>query len=289
MNDIDDGYRRASAQDSSEPSESTRQNILAHAARLAAQRAAGKEPASSPDFRRPAANQPSWRPALVGTLAAAGLAGLLMTPLFLPPRAPNSTGSMVPDAGRATSKHATENEKDQPALPAAKILRTAPAAPPNFVPQEALSAGVPSAADSSRHEYAAPLAPGASRNFVAPETSAVFGAGASNSLAQRSAAPRAIAAAPLSAAALQRAADAGDNSRLQALLATPTDINVRDVHGRTALMLAVMGGQAGAVNVLLAYGADANAADADGITPLRAALAGAQPAIASALQRAGAH
>ncbi len=53
MNDIDDEYRRASAQDPSQPSESTRRNILAHAAEIAAQRAAGKEPVS-PDFRRPA-------------------------------------------------------------------------------------------------------------------------------------------------------------------------------------------------------------------------------------------
>jgi len=262
--------------------------ILAHAARLAAQRAAGKEPASSPDFRRPAANQPSWRPALVGTLAAAGLAGLLMTPLFLPPRAPNSTGSMVPDAGRATSKHATENEKDQPALPAAKILRTAPAAPPNFVPQEALSAGVPSAADSSRHEYAAPLRPAHRVTLSHRRRSAVFGAGAS--ILWRSDQPHRGRSPPrLYRPQRCTAADAGDNSRLQALLATPTDINVRDVsrpHGPDA------GGDGrpgrrGECPARVWRGCECGGRRRHHAFTGR--LAGAQPAIASALQRAGAH
>ena len=51
MNDIDEQYRRASAQDPSQPSESTRRNILAHAAKLAAQRTANNDPVRA-DFRR---------------------------------------------------------------------------------------------------------------------------------------------------------------------------------------------------------------------------------------------
>jgi hypothetical protein len=157
MNDIDDQYRRASARDPSEPSELTRQNILAHAARLATERAAGTDPVS-PDFQRPAANQASWRPAVIGTLAAACLAGLLMTPLFLPPRAPTSSESVVPAAGKPTPEPAADSAKLQSAprpapdafpAPAAKIARTAPAAPPSFFLQESRSAGAPAGADAA--------------------------------------------------------------------------------------------------------------------------------------------
>jgi hypothetical protein len=303
MNDIDDQYRGASALDPSEPSESTRRNILAHAARLAAERAASTNPVS-PDFQQPAANQASWRPAVIGTLAAACLAGLLMTPLFLPPRAPPSSESVVPAAGKAAPKPAAENAKvpsaPHPApnafpAPDAKMARTAPAAPPSSFLQESHSAGAPAASDSPGQEYYVPppLAPAAPPERSVSSTSrnvaSSAGAGASNAAVASAIAPHASLAAPTPAAALQQAAHAGDISALQALLATPLDINARDVHGRTALMLATLRGQAGAVDILLAHGADPNAADANGITPLQAALAGAQPSIAAALQRAGAH
>jgi hypothetical protein len=300
IDDIDDQYRHASAQDPSQPSESTRRSILARAAELAAQRTGGNGQVS-PDFRRPAANQPSWRLALVGTLAAAGLAGLLMTPLFLPPQAPTSTKSRATVAGKAASENAAESERATSAAPpapnafpapAAKRVLTTPAAPRNTVPQEAFSARQESAAPPA--SAGAPIespAP-ASRSTVAQERLSSGGAGLSNALVQGSAAPRwggAVFGSGLSpGAALQQAADAGDISRLQALLATPIDVNVRDAHGRTALMLATMRGQASAVDILLAHGADANAADADGVTPLQAAVAAAQPGIAAALQRAGA-
>jgi uncharacterized protein len=96
-------------------------------------------------------------------------------------------------------------------------------------------------------------------------------------------------AAAEKAAALLQAAEAGDSSRLQSLLATEVDVNARDTHGRTALMLAILRGETDAVNLLIAHGADANAADSDGLTPLQAALAGTQPGIIAALRRAGAH
>jgi hypothetical protein len=308
MNDIDDQYRQASAQDPSQPSESTRQNILAHAAKLASERVSGADPVGA-DLPGPAANQPSWRPSVVGTLMAACLALLLMTPLFMPPRAPSLIDSSAPAAGGAAPDHAPESERarsvppptpDTVPAPAAKTVRNVPAAPQEFVPQETLSAGAPTAADSTQRQPGAPRASappapaerpalGAPRNSVAPELFNSPLAGRSNFAAGGAAAPPGSAVAPTSAAALLQAAEAGDLSHLQALLATPIDINARDAHGRTALMLATMGGKVGAVNVLVGYGADANAADADGITPLQAALTGAQPAIAAALRRAGAH
>jgi hypothetical protein len=83
--DLDDRYRRASALDPSRPSESVRAAVQRHAADLAAQRAAENlgtriDPARTARKRR-------WRrPAVVGTLAAAAVAGMLITPRFMSPR-----------------------------------------------------------------------------------------------------------------------------------------------------------------------------------------------------------
>ena len=85
--EVDDLYRRASALDPSRPSESVRRAVLDHAARLAAQRPPETGPLKI-DFTRPAANQAWRRPAIFGTLAAAALAGLIVAPQFLTPRAP---------------------------------------------------------------------------------------------------------------------------------------------------------------------------------------------------------
>lgn len=85
--DVDDLYRRASALDPSRPSESVRRAVLDHAARVAAQRPPETGPVKI-DFTRPAANQAWRRPAIFGTLAAAALAGLIVAPQFLTPRAP---------------------------------------------------------------------------------------------------------------------------------------------------------------------------------------------------------
>jgi hypothetical protein len=85
--EVDDLYRRASALDSSRPSESVRRAVLDHAAQLAAQRRPETGPVKI-DFTRPAANQAWRRPAIFGTLAAAALAGFLVAPQFLTSRGP---------------------------------------------------------------------------------------------------------------------------------------------------------------------------------------------------------
>ena len=85
--DLDEHYRRASALDPSRPSESVRQAVLAHAAQVAAKRATGNE-SSKVSSIRPLARRAWQRPAIFGTLAAAALAGVLIAPQFLAPRAP---------------------------------------------------------------------------------------------------------------------------------------------------------------------------------------------------------
>jgi ankyrin repeat protein len=87
---------------------------------------------------------------------------------------------------------------------------------------------------------------------------------------------------------LREAAQSGNITRLNALLAERIDIDARDANGRSALMLAVLHDQQQAVNSLLAAGADPNAADSTGTRPLQAAIVGARPEIVAALRRAGA-
>jgi hypothetical protein len=241
-----------------------RRAVQRHAAQLAGRRTARRK---------------WWQPAAVGTLAAAALAGLLMTPHFLTP-AP-------------------------PALPASSAALPAPAAPPASTAPHGPNAPLLPA------PLAAPRAPAAK---VAPAENAVAeGAGASNapSLAgaqssrattqgmagtrdadgapsrQSALPPRATAPADR-IVALQRAAESGDIAGLQLLLEENAPVDARDSSGRTPLMLAALNGQGRAVDALLAHGADPNAADIDGTTPLQAAVAANQPAIAAALRRAGA-
>ena len=85
--DVDALYRRASARDAGRPSESVRRAILDHAAQLAVSRAAAKDSALRRTGLR-AKRQSWWRPAALGTLAAAALAGFLVIPQFLTPQAP---------------------------------------------------------------------------------------------------------------------------------------------------------------------------------------------------------
>src|ERR1700688_2074102 len=84
--DVDAQYRRAAAVDPSRPGEAVRRAVLAHAAQLAAQRAASG--AGSKLSSRRTGNQAGCRPAIFGTLAAAALAGLMTAPRWLAPSAP---------------------------------------------------------------------------------------------------------------------------------------------------------------------------------------------------------
>ncbi len=254
--DFDEYYRRVSRLDPSRPSESVRRTVLNHAAQLAAERTARRSAAG-----RTAAERRRWRPAIFGTLAAAALAGLLVTPHFLAPRAPVTRPAASPALAASPETPAPAPQPSPPAEPS---------------PAREASPPRPISARTSTGASAEQRAPGDSANDGAapPPRSA-----AARSLVQT--------ARPLDpGAALRRAAETGDVGALQALLKGQIDLDSRDASGRTALMLAIVHGQARAVDALLARGADPNAADSRGTTPLQAAMAARRPDIAAALQRA---
>jgi ankyrin repeat protein len=284
--DVDAQYRRASALDPSRPDEAVRRAVLAHAAQLAAERAtAGAGRLKS----RRTAPQAWWRPAIFGTLAAAGLAGLVIAPQLLAPRAP-------PVARSSAISQAADNRAPEPATPP-------PAASPEITarpPASVRSANLPSYSARARPraneataqpaaQAASPMPPVESR---AADTGAALVGGAARQLRSEPAASTALATAsrlePNIPAAFRRAAQIGDLAALQTLVEKQADIESRDAAGRTALMLATLHGQTDAVAALLAYGADPNAADADGTTPLQAATTGDHPAIVAVLRRYGA-
>jgi hypothetical protein len=324
--EIDDHYRRTSALDPSRPSESVRRAVLAHAAQLAAARAAQKEPIKI-DTSQPAANQASWRrPAIFGTLAAAALAGLLIAPQYLIPSHPPVTAVSPAPIARPESAESAAAPAQAPApTPAPERLAAQPPpamatdklqpapslqprilAQPRTVPRMSPRSGSPQPTENYAQLQESPRSadlPAATDAQNANSAARVAQAQAPAARAARS------AAAPMAAmtghaqafvggvsagrsadpaADLRRAADSGDMQMLRLLLAQRVDIEARDASGRTALMLATLHGRAAAVDALLASGADPNAADTSGATPLQAAVANDQQAIAAALRRAGA-
>jgi hypothetical protein len=261
LEDVDKRYRRLSDRDSSRPSEAIRRAVLRHAAEHAAQGRA-QENSTPIEFRRRSANQPRWRVATYGGLAAAALAGLLIAPHFL-----------------------TERAAEKPATPAEPRAFTG-----NVRPSQNPALGAVAGADARR----APMAQGRARESApAPQlaqmqTMRTPSAARAMPSSPSPAAPPAAARSLDAARALREAAQSGNDQTLKALLAGRIDIDARDPSGRTALMLAVLNDQKEAVNSLLAAGADPNVADTSGTTPLEAAVAGARSEIAAALRRAGA-
>jgi hypothetical protein len=308
--DIDDHYRRASALDPSRPSESVRRAVLAHATTLAEERAAKKHPTKT-DSPRPSTHHAWWRPAIFGTLAAAALAGLLITPQFLAPRAPpvaaippiqisRSETAATPAARAPALKPSPDTLADEqpppPALAEAQSAakhrvsarEAAPQAIESYARPNENSAAADAPAENSRAGAMAPAARSRAE-AIAPRTPLTYSTDSAISAAPPPAGRMLQAGRPTdSPTALRRAAEIGDLPGLQAALDEHVDINARDASGRTALMLAILHGRAAAVDTLLAYGADPNSADARGTTPLQAAVAGDQQAIVAALKRAGA-
>jgi len=137
--DVDDRYRRAAALDPSRPSEAVRNAILRHAENLAARRAgnagedADENVGATIEPGRPAQVRPWRRPAIFGTLAAAALAGLLITPRWLPPHEDARQKAAVSPTSRAPVAEQPSSEPE----------------PPSFVPDELRSPGAPAASPPS--------------------------------------------------------------------------------------------------------------------------------------------
>ncbi len=217
---------------------------------------------------RTAANQRWWRPAIFGTLAAAALAGILIAPQYLPPRAPSTAAQSKIEATRPEADAA----QSPPVSQSSPVLQTPPSSPltahrQSMAKDRAAAGNAAAIAESAQDKassYAAePLTAGPAERMTAARSRG-------------------------SDAALRQAAERGDIIGLQTQLGKHADIDARDAGGRTALMLATLHGQLPVVEALLGAGADANAADGDGVTPLQAAMNANQPAIAAALRRAGA-
>jgi hypothetical protein len=287
--DVDAQYRRESAVDPSRPGETVRRAVLAHAAQLAAERAASG--AARKLKSRRTANPAGWRPAIFGTLAAAALAGLMTAPRWLAPSAPrvaeppaSAQAADTPPAQPATSAQVAA--ADVPARPLVSARSTNPSSHPVHERSKANEAAAQYAAEPASSSAPVGAKAAAADALVAggaPSRLRVPGSPAavtSVAVAQR--------AGTSPSAALRSAAEVGDLAALEALVANQADIDSRDAAGRTALMLATLHGQTNAVAALLAHGADPNAADADGTTPLQAATADDHPAIVAALRRYGA-
>jgi hypothetical protein len=260
--DIDSQYRRWTAADPARPADAVSRAVLAHAARVAAERRA---PAGTRSLRRPVNS--GWRKPLFAGLAAATLAGLLVSPHLF-------------DAGSPVVRPAEPMAVRNAQLPAAPQAPAAPARQRNLPApaKNAMSSATPLAKSTSP-----PAAAAADAQEIV-----VTGGSAGHPLRGFSE-QRARAGAMVDrGAALRQSAAAGDAQGVTGLLDDHVDIESRDSAGRTALMLAVLNGRDAVVSTLLARGADPHVTDAHGDTPLHAAVAGNHPQIAAALERAGA-
>jgi len=280
------------------------------------------------DARRRTPRRTWWRPAALSTLAAAGLAGLLIAPQFLPPHAPDKSASApagVPPSVQPAAPEPSAPEQPAPAdggAPAAEQSlakrQMAPAAASKAAAQDELvaqdklqaqeqrsDAGKASEGNAVNAQISADAKLANNAQGAAADSAEVpiearrarsqASSGAIASAAAPAPAPALQSAVPMAAARLldpaaelRHAAGNGDMPALRAALERRPLIDARDADGRSALMLAVLRGRGEAVDTLLAAGADPNAADVHGVTPLQAALGGEQADIAAALRRAGA-
>jgi RNA polymerase sigma factor (sigma-70 family) len=293
--DIDDQYRRAAQSDRGRPSDAVRRAIFEHAAARAAEHAAARVTTTSAtqaptrrNPRTPARWRYRWPLAVVGTLAAACIAGLLVTPDFRwLLTAPRASLTPVAQAPAARAPIETAAEQSPAYAPPAAALRS----------ESRMRAGATHALADVNAGTASQAARQNAGAAARPRESA-----SSASVLDRAAAvrPEAPLAAPapsqligsisnpeltplLDASALRLAAAAGDAPRMRAILEHPVDIDALDVQGRTALMLATLNGQRSAVETLLAHGANPQIADAQGRTPLDVARAANQREISDAL------
>jgi hypothetical protein len=298
--DMERRFQRGLKEDGG-PSEAVRRAILDHASRMAVEHAR-----SRPGRRMPAMLATRrWSP-ILGTLAAAVFAGLLVVPILRAPVAPKQSPLQLPTTAETSRTH---NQAPAPEL--GEVGRNATAAsgaaqrkitaePTKDARQSAISSNYVSQAKTAAPttaRAAAPPAPSAAPPASPAAAPASPPASASDvaSVIAGAPAPASRNSARLATASdergelLRRAAASGDLAAVNALLGSPFDVDARDRSGRTALMLAILNGHAVVVDALLAHGAYVNALDASGVGPLQMARAGGNQEIIDSLSRAGAH
>jgi len=179
--DVDELYRRASALDSSRPSDTVRKAVLAQAERLAAER--------SQAARRPRNPTRWWWPAVFGSLAAAALAGLMVLPRILAPSETPVEVTVTAYARQATAAPEPSPSPQEIAVAPADELKAERAPPP---PAPAAARGKMLADERARESTTArPAAPPpevAARAYTPPARVA------SSQSAQPAAAPESAAA-----------------------------------------------------------------------------------------------
>lgn len=89
-------------------------------------------------------------------------------------------------------------------------------------------------------------------------------------------------------AAWEEAITCGDMRKIRVLLAQGADVNSRDRHGQTALMLAAHAGHRELAEILIAHHADLNATAKFGLSALMLAIVAGHAEIASLLAQSGA-
>jgi hypothetical protein len=209
--EVDDLYRRASALDTSRPSEAVRKAVLAHAARIAEERAS---PGASSTRAR---SRVRWRPAVVGTLAAAALAGLMIAPRFFAPSAPAP-------AATVSALKAVPSRESAPAAPTVGALSGLPAAvlePPAAVPPHSAGAfgrspaGTPPPPAAGAFGRPPAVAPPLSANGSADGSSPAGAPTVASASAQADVPALAATSAQASAPALRAAAPKPEAKRAQ--------------------------------------------------------------------------
>jgi len=260
---VDDYYRQASALDNGRPSEVVRRAIVIHATKLAAEQTTQRQ------VRR------RWNPAFFGSLAAAAIVGLLVTPQLFRIGEPSEDRNIPrapPAPALSASRPRAESSVPIQAEPATEVQAKAEA---KTKTKTANDANIAVAKKSAGLDH------GLARDEVPAAASAPA------SLAAAGTASTVPATAQVAAAPSARARQSTDANG-QSATTQYADINAPDSDGRTALMLAVLRNQADAVKDLLKRGANPNLTDADGKTPLQVAVKNHQSAIIATLKRAGA-
>ena len=293
-------YREASDTDAATPSSATREAILAEGRRVAAARAANATTHQF-DTKQPAANQPRWRLAAVGTVGAAVFAAVLMFPHLGSPPSHPSSAKMVPAPAVASTPvnepvaasaaaDALENivvtgARRTPPPPSDRLARKARPAPTREA--AALDRNAESAHPKSQDATDAALG-GAQAARMAPAAPAAPSASAA-SAASAFLESHVVGGAVRPQSALSSSVVSGDVARAGALLDDGANPEQMDSMGRTPLMLAVIAHRDDMVGLLLAHHANPNAADNSGQTPLQRARLDQQTNIVRLLERVGAH